>query len=251
MNTAIKPVLRYVGSKYYIRKDILKILESVPHQTFVEVFGGSGIITACKDPVKQEVYNGYNKHVSTFFSVLVDPGKFDELKKRLEFLTYNEKIFKDAKAALATDDGTLSDVEIAFCLFVTSVMGFSGKQLAPSFGVTVTNRNNGSELLNKIKYIKQWHERFTRVQITNKDWRYCLRHFDREYVLFYLDPPYVPSTRVPKIYKYELTRGDHEELVGLILTLKGKCVLSGYKNEITNRLKLTAGSVLRLTRERL
>jgi DNA adenine methylase len=37
-------------------------------------------------------------------------------------------------------------------------------------------------------------------------------------------------------YNYELTDNEHKELVGILLNIKGKAILSGYDNEIYNEL---------------
>ena len=38
------------------------------------------------------------------------------------------------------------------------------------------------------------------------------------------------------MYEYELQNKDHEELVDLLLKIKGKAILSGYNHNIYNRL---------------
>jgi site-specific DNA-adenine methylase len=53
------------------------------------------------------------------------------------------------------------------------------------------------------------------------------------------DPPYVLSTRTNSegIYVKEMTDEEHEELVDICLKLKGKVILSGYRNKIYEKLE--------------
>jgi len=58
-------------------------------------------------------------------------------------------------------------------------------------------------------------------------------------VMHNCDPPYVLSTRSGSegIYAKEMSDKEHEELVDVCLRLKGKVILSGYRNKIYERLE--------------
>jgi site-specific DNA-adenine methylase len=71
------------------------------------------------------------------------------------------------------------------------------------------------------------------VQIEHEDFRKILERYDWEETWFYLDPPYVPDTRVSKkMYAHEMTLDDHKDLVSLMLKGKGKYLLSGYDDPV-------------------
>lgn len=54
-----------------------------------------------------------------------------------------------------------------------------------------------------------------------------------KYDLIYLDPPYLPETRSrKKLYNYELTRKDHERLLGLVKNCSAMIQISGYKSDL-------------------
>ena len=55
---------------------------------------------------------------------------------------------------------------------------------------------------------------------------------DYNEALFYLDPPYLPETRVKGKYAHEMSRQDHEQLVSMVLDPKGMVALSGYDNAV-------------------
>ena len=90
--------------------------------------------------------------------------------------------------------------------------------------------------LNAIKNLPEFHSRLIGVQVENNDWRKILDTYDTENTFFYLDPPYVMSTRSNKIYNHEMTDADHEELIDRVLTLKSKVLISGYDNNIYSKL---------------
>ena len=80
--------------------------------------------------------------------------------------------------------------------------------------------------------------RFMRVQIENKDFREIIKQYDRPTTFFYLDPPYVSGTRKSaKVYAHEMADKDHQDLVDLLLNMKGKAMLSGYDTEIYRPLE--------------
>ena len=91
--------------------------------------------------------------------------------------------------------------------------------------------------LSIIELLPDISARLLRVQIECLDFRKFLPKYDSSETLFYHDPPYVPSTRKAGGYEHEMTEEDHEELVSILLELKGKSILSGYPNPIYQRLE--------------
>jgi DNA adenine methylase len=54
--------------------------------------------------------------------------------------------------------------------------------------------------------------------------------------LFYLDPPYLHSTRAATdAYLHEMTEADHRELLDRLLLCRGKVILSGYPSDLYDR----------------
>ena len=106
-------------------------------------------------------------------------------------------------------------------------------------------------------------ERFRTIQIENHSFEYILDRYDSPDTLFYLDPPYIHSTRgkadeevltkkdgetqeefderiknhrVKYDYHHELTDDMHVLLVDKLLKIKGKFIMSGYDHPIYDRL---------------
>jgi DNA adenine methylase len=76
------------------------------------------------------------------------------------------------------------------------------------------------------------HTRLRRVVILNRPAMDVIPQQDGPQTCFYLDPPYVPFTRVAldAYGLHEMSAADHEALLRLLLTVKGKVLLSGYRS---------------------
>jgi len=87
------------------------------------------------------------------------------------------------------------------------------------------------------KVISEWEKRYPDVcQLINADAAEYLRQYKFDgNELIYADPPYVSSTRRrSRIYTFEYTDGDHEQLLASLLNSPCMAVISGYDNELYN-----------------
>lgn len=81
------------------------------------------------------------------------------------------------------------------------------------------------------------HERMMRVQVEHYDFRKVLEIYDTEETFFYCDPPYVMNSRSGSVYRHEMSDDDHKDLVEALLSIEGMAMLSGYRNELYERLE--------------
>lgn len=99
-------------------------------------------------------------------------------------------------------------------------------------GETVSRWNNAIPKLIEVAAILR-----TNFQITNFDFRDCIKKIDFEKAFFYIDPPYDHSTRASSNdYKFEITDDDRRDLAELLHNIKGKAMISGYPGGITEEL---------------
>ena len=81
--------------------------------------------------------------------------------------------------------------------------------------------------------LEHWRDRLTQVQLDNRDALTVIRYWDSKDTVFYLDPPYVLSTRVRQsVYTHEQPDSFHHELVDLLCSIKGQVLLSGYDSPV-------------------
>jgi DNA adenine methylase len=221
---------------------VKKLIPLVPkHRIYVEVFGGGASLLLAKEPSLVEVYNDLDAGLVNMFRVIRDPDLFTEFHRRVQLIPYSRGEFYRYRELWRSGRGLDDPVENAVAFFVLARQNFGGR-FGNSWGVAVTQSSRGmasevSSWLSAIDLLPEVAERFLRVQIECLDWRRLLPIYDTEETFFYLDPPYLPSTRKSGQYTHELTDSDHEDLVDALLDLKGKALLSGYANTLYTKLE--------------
>jgi DNA adenine methylase len=67
------------------------------------------------------------------------------------------------------------------------------------------------------------------VVIENRDALELIRIHDSRETLFYVDPPYVKSTRIARVaYGHEMNDAGHRRLSNVLNSIQGMAVVSGY-----------------------
>jgi DNA adenine methylase len=230
---SVKPPITWFGGKARLATRIVK--HFVRHQTYCEPFGGSAAVLLEKEPSNVEVYNDIDGDLVNLFQVLRDPILCDRLRTEAESTLYARAEFELAK------EPTTEPVERARRFLVRQRQSHGGlgkrwsyciKDSAVGMSSVVRRWQLGLERLPLV------HKRLKAVQIEQDDWRAVMQRFDGPHTLFYLDPPYVPNTRVNGGYCHELNQDDHYQLVEhLLMSVKGMVVLSGYAHEVYKPLE--------------
>lgn len=207
------------------------------HTKYVEVFGGAGHTLFQKDNSKEEVYNDIHEGLISVWNVVQDPELVDELRRRLELTPMSRREFDFCRDTWETET---DPIEKARKFYVTVNQSFSSglknwKAYKGSVGVAKNTSKFYATINSRFDYV---HNRLQRVKIESMDYKDLLIKHDSEETLFYIDPPYVGETRtLQKGYDHEMTEVSlHVELVDLLLTLKGKVVLSGYDHSVYDKL---------------
>ncbi|CAM7043522.1 site-specific DNA-methyltransferase (adenine-specific) [Klebsiella pneumoniae] len=236
MNIDVKikhPAIRYHGGKFRLAP---WIIEQMPeHVCYVEPFGGAAGVLLQKPRSYSEVYNDLDGEVVNLFRVLRNPELNQRLQDACRLTPYSRDEFCHAQQP-ATDS-----VERARRMVVRACMGFGS---AAGIG-----GNSGFRGDSKRKYATAAHlwerypenlaalcQRLQGVIIENKDALSVMRAHDAQTTLHYIDPPYVPETRVQgnRYYAYEMTVEGHEQLLAVARTMTGMVMISGYDTEVYN-----------------
>ena len=228
--------IRWFGGKGNMVKKLLKHVP--PHREYVEVFGGAASLLFAKAPAKVETYNDLNGDLVNFFRVLQREETFKKFYRLAALTPYSRQVYYEAIEALKTET---DPIERAYLFWVVARMSFSG-DFGQSVSMVVTASHRGmvgttSKFLSSIELLPQIHGRLQRVQIENKDWRELMNMYNGKDTFFYLDPPYIASTRNVGGYRHEMTDEDHQELVDKILNFPAKIMLSGYAHKIYEPLE--------------
>lgn len=234
MSNSIKhPAIRYHGGKFRLAP---WIIDQMPeHTCYVEPFGGAAGVLLQKPRCYAEVYNDLDSEVVNLFTVLRDPDMNKRLRDACALTPYSRDEFCAAREASA------EPLERARRMVVRACMGFGS---ASSIG-----GNSGFRSDSKRKFATAAHlwerypenlaavcQRLQGVIIENKDALAVMRAHDAEKTLHYIDPPYVPETRVQgnRYYNHEMTIEGHEQLLAVARTMKGMVMISGYDTDVYN-----------------
>lgn len=237
LNNRITNPLKYHGGTTYMSNNIISRMPK--HIQYVEVFGGGLSILLAKDPTGvSEVVNDIYGHLMTFWFVLQNPDLFQRFKQLCEATPFSSEQWAQSRKKLSNADPVI----VAHAFFVLCRQSRQG--LMKDFVTLSRNRvrrglnEQVSSWLTAVDGLPEVHDRLKRVVILDRDALEVIQQQDGQNTLFYLDPPYVKSTRVAQAaYEHEMTDQDHHQLVDVILKCSGKVMLSGYPNMIYQRLE--------------
>lgn len=224
------PVLKYYGSKFRLAQWIIGHFPE--HRHYVEPFGGGASILLVKEPSRLETYNDLDKEVYNFFKVLRENPI--ELIQQITLTPWSRIEYEKCLEEIKDEDPT----ERARRLFFRLWMNFQGSQVGCK-GNWRRHKHGKRSIILDIKPFNLFEasQRLLSVQLENRDAFKLMREFDSEDTLFYLDPPYVLSTRTTKKgYNHEMTNENHQEFAELLYSLNGFVVLSGYPSKIYEEL---------------
>jgi DNA adenine methylase len=224
------PVLKYYGGKFRIAEWVIRHFPK--HRHYVEPFGGAASVLLVKEPSTLETYNDLDGRLVNFFRVLRE--RPDELVKQINLTPWSRREYEFC----LTGEHPGDDIENARRLYFRLWMNFQGSQKGcPS---NWRRHKNGRRALAKdvkVETLFEAAERFKLVQLENRDALKLIREFDSPDTLFYLDPPYLVSTRTTKkVYSFEMADEKHREFAKLLYGLKGHVVVSGYPSPLYSRL---------------
>jgi len=221
-----RPAVRYYGGKWRIAPWIVEHLP-YSHECYCEPFGGAASVLLRKPRSPLEVYNDLNGAVVNFFRVL---------RERPEKLIRAISLTPWARAEYELAQESSGDpVEEARRFYVSAWMGFGGGRAKWRQGWRYQVKAGTLWKPSSVSFTETAHlwaavDRLRGVQIECRDAFKVIRACDAPETLFYLDPPYVHSTRSKwkDIYAREMDDEDHEALADLVLGLEGMVVISGY-----------------------
>ena len=227
----MKPVLKYPGAKNRLADWILSFIPD--HKVYLEPYAGSLAVLLNKQRSHIETVNDINADVVNFFRVLREHP--DELAKAINLTPYARSEYYQAYKKSDCN----SDLERArkFCVCCWQGFGCSN---------TYCNGFKSGQQSTSPNPAKAWHdlpdyliiaaERLKGVQIECLPAIELIKRYDTADVFIYADPPYLPGTRKGYLYKYEMSKEDHIELLETLLKHPGKVLLSGYDNDLYNEM---------------
>lgn len=237
-----RPALRWHGGKWKLAPWILQHMPA--HRVYVEPFGGAASILIRKPRSYAEVYNDLDDEVVAFFRVLRERDQASRLREQLRLTPFARVEFREAYEK--TDD----PIERSRRLVIRSFMGFgSNAHSSEQKGHRTTgfransNKSGTTPAMDWANYpdaMEALIERLQAVVIECKPAREVMVQHDGPATLHYVDPPYLQETRARgnrydlawRMYRHELSREDHAELLDFLAELDGMVMLSGYPDTL-------------------
>jgi DNA adenine methylase len=234
-----RPILRYHGGKWILAKWIIGLMP--PHRIYVEPFGGGGSVLMRKPRSYAEVYNDRWDVVVNVFRVLRDEAKAERLKTALELTPFSYTEFM-----AVGDDSEADDVERARQTIFRSFAGFGSASVNADFstGFRANSHRSGTSPAHVWAHypeqIRAFVDRLAGVCIENRDALNLIPQHDSPQTLYFVDPPYVHSTRNMKranaSYAFEMSDADHRELAQVLKAARGMVMLCGYNCDLYREL---------------
>lgn len=239
MTDLSRPVLRYHGGKWKLSDWIISYFPV--HRVYVEPFGGAGSVLLKKPRSYGEVYNDLDGEIVNVFTMTRDRG--EELCRALELTPFSRTEF--AQSYVPSSD----PLEQARRTVLRSFQGFgSAAVCGETTGFRACSNRSGTtpahDWRNYPKSLKAVIQRLQGVVIEQRNAVDVMLQHDSPETLYYVDPPYVHSTRSAKVrgtvshktYKHEMTNHEHMALADVLHSLQGAVVLSGYASELYKEL---------------
>jgi DNA adenine methylase len=190
-----------------------------------------------------EVVNDIDGRLADFYEVLRSDVLFPRFQHLCECTPFSQEVWRQARAFfdLPEEERAKTDmVGRAWRFFVLVRQSMSGRQdcFTP---LTKTRLRRGmnaeaSAWLGAVDGLPEAHARLRPVVAMREDALKLIPRMDSPNTLFYIDPPYYPSSRSrPDVYKHEMTAAQHEELLDAATSCEGYVMISGYDCEAYSR----------------
>lgn len=231
----LTPPLKWHGGKYHQAQKIIKLMP--PHLHYVEPYFGGGAVLLAKNPDGvSEVVNDLDGRLINFLRVMQGDETLARFRRRMEATPFSEVEWNEAMRAAVQGFADPMDDAVAF--FIECRQSLAGRRNRfASISRSRTRRGmneQASAWLTTVEGLPAVSERLRRVVILNRPALDVIRSEDTPKTLFYLDPPYLHETRkATRVYgDYEMSEGDHRDLLELLPRLRGKVMLSGYRSAL-------------------
>ena len=219
----------YVGGKQTMADQIVSLM--APHDHYVEPFFGGGSVLMAKPPSMMETVNDLDGDLVTFWRMLRDHPK--DLAWVCAMTPHSR-----AEHRAAQDLTDCGDLEVARRVWVYLTQGRGGRRTSTGWRYVVTNSTSAYGLTDYLtSYLERMldcAERLQRVSLECRDGLALISSYDAPGTCFYVDPPYLGSTRGRNtLYAREMPNADeHARLLDALLACRGQVILSGYASPL-------------------
>lgn len=231
----VKAPVRWYGGKHKLAGRIVEIIDRAEYKSYIEPFGGAASVLIRKEKKRGEleVYNDIDSTLVNLFDVISRKDLFDEFCRRVSLLPLSRELYLN----YTRDYAYQSDpVEKAVMYFV-AINQAHGGHIRTGWSYAKKGDSCGAveDWLSRIENLSRLHERLQGVQIDNRHFKDVFDVYDTEDAFFYVDPPYRGGDREEGSrdkYAFEMSSGEWQDLIDILVKIKGSAVVSGYWNSM-------------------
>lgn len=231
--------LRYRGGKARDAWWYIEFIDAVRGQVecYVEPYMGAASILLQLEPFDFEVINDLDGAVVNFFRVLREQP--EALMRAISLTPYSRREYQLSRVPCPENP-----LEWARRTFVTSWQGFSRSIGNPGGWRFQTTRagwdihapGQFADAAEGLAAIAQRLRGKRPVEIEEGLAVDIIQKYDREHTLFLVDPPYRFPRQSNKLYRHEMTDGDHQAMADVLHVCKGLVMLCGYPSALYDEL---------------
>ena len=218
----------YVGGKQTMANQIVSLM--APHDHYIEPFFGGGSVLMAKPPSMLETVNDLDGDLVTFWRMLRDHPK--DLAWVCAMTPHSR-----AEHRAAQDLTDCGDLERARRVWVQLTQGRAARLTRTGWRYVVTEAAKQSlpdYLDGYLGRLLDAAARLRGVSLECRDGLALINTYDAPRTCFYVDPPYLGSTRGRNtLYAREMPNADeHARLLDALLACRGQVILSGYASPL-------------------
>lgn len=220
----------YVGGKQTMADRIVALME--PHVHYVEPFFGGGSVLFAKPSAPMETINDVDEHLVTFWRVL--RNRPHELAWVCSTTPHSRR---ETTATRDISAGDPDELERARRVWIQLTQGRAARLTRTGWRYVITEAAKQSlpdYLDGYLGRLLDAAERLRGVSLECRDGLALINAYDAPRTCFYVDPPYLGSTRGRNtLYAREMPDADeHARLLDALLACRGQVILSGYASPL-------------------
>ena len=194
------------------------------HRLYCEPFAGGAAVFFAKEPSKVEILNDTNGELINCYHVV--KRDFTALEQEVRLSLHSRRQHQHAWVIYKNPD-LFDPVKRAWAIWMLANSSY-GCNITDTFGYDRTGGTSKKMDNKRIGFTAAYADRLKRVQIENCDALRIIKTRNTADSFFYLDPPYVGADQG----HYDgYTQEDFDGLLETLESLKGKFLLSSYRNK--------------------
>ena len=218
----MKTPISYYGGKLSLLSKIIPLIPE--HSLYCEPFTGGAAVFFAKQKVRLEVINDINGELINFYKVLQDD--FPALQKEICATLHSRTTHRHAQVVYENPD-MFDRIKRAWAVWTLANMSFNNT-LNSGFSRSTSGKITRKIVSKRSQFTEELCQRISGTQIECRDALKVIEENDTLTSFFYVDPPYVGACQG----HYDgYSQEDFNALIAVLTTLKGKFLLSSYRNE--------------------